>query len=235
MKTIYILHGWTYTTEKWKPFIKLLEEKGMKVVLLKIPGLTAPLDTPWTLNDYVNWLKEILDGEKERIVLLGHSNGGRIASAYAARYSAKIARLILIDSAGIANNSLFMRLKRLFFKSLALIGRQFTSSEIARKLLYRLAGEYDYHKANTITKAAMLNFIASDMTTTAMTHYFSKIGVATLIIWGEKDHITPLSDGKKIHCLIRHSQLVIVAAAGHSPQYTHEHETTRIICQFLTR
>jgi len=36
-----------------------------------------------------------------------------------------------------------------------------------------------------------------------------------LIVWGEVDQITPLSEGKNIHKLIPQSQMDVVAGCGH--------------------
>jgi pimeloyl-ACP methyl ester carboxylesterase len=43
-------------------------------------------------------------------VLLGHSNGGRIALAFAEKYPDKVKQLVLIDSAGIYHNEFSIRL-----------------------------------------------------------------------------------------------------------------------------
>ena len=64
-RKIYILHGWAYSTEKWDPFVALLKDKNFDPVLLQIPGLTAELTKAWTLDDYVEWLKDTVDSEKE--------------------------------------------------------------------------------------------------------------------------------------------------------------------------
>src|SRR5205823_6556026 len=104
-KKMYIIHGWAYSTEKWQPLVRDLEKKGFEIVLLKIPGLTSPINKVWNLNSYINWLEKILEKEKDPI-LLGHSNGGRISLAYTAKHPEKVAKLILIDSAGIYHNDL---------------------------------------------------------------------------------------------------------------------------------
>src|SRR3989338_4234164 len=101
MKKIIILHGWAYSTDKWRPFIEELKKSGVKSKMIKIPGLTSPLDQVWNLDDYVEWLKKNLSKEKGKVILLGHSNGGRIALAFSAKYPEKVGKLILIDSAGI--------------------------------------------------------------------------------------------------------------------------------------
>lgn len=41
------------------------------------------------------------------------------------------------------------------------------------------------------------------------------IRVPTLLLWGDKDEETPLSDGKTMERLIPESRLIVVAGAGH--------------------
>ena len=140
---ILILHGWSYSAkgtdqlEKWKPFVDELKLKGYKPTLLKIPGLTKNLTEVRDLEKYVEWLKELVKNEK--VILVGHSNGGRISLAFSHKYPEKVEHLILIDSAGIYHNELPIRIKRFVFRSLAKIGKRITTSEKLRVFLYKLA------------------------------------------------------------------------------------------------
>src|SRR3990167_3795977 len=162
MKEVIILHGWTYSLEKWQTFLKLLKEKGIEPIMLNVPGLTSKNDNVWNIGDYVNWLKEIVDKEKNKVILIGHSNGGRIALNFAIKYPEKISNLILIDSAGIYHNELPLALKRVIFKILAKVGKKLTSFNILKSILYKLAGENDYKNASANMKQTMLNLLNSD-------------------------------------------------------------------------
>ena len=95
---IIILHGWTYSFDKWNPFMSLLKSKGLNPYLLPIPGLTDKINKPWNIDDYVKWFWGKIEKE-EKIILIGHSNGGRIALNFSIKYLEKVAKLILIDSA----------------------------------------------------------------------------------------------------------------------------------------
>ena len=72
----------------------------------------------------------------------------------------------------------------------------------------------------------MVNLISSNLTS-----QLSKITVSTLIIWGQYDQSTPLSDGTLIHQLIQNSKLSVVDGAKHSPQFTHTQEVCKKILQ----
>jgi pimeloyl-ACP methyl ester carboxylesterase len=228
MNKVIILHGWTKNLDKWKTFLDILKEKRIKTDLLKIPGLTEKLDKIWNLHDYVKWLKNIIDKEKNKIILIGHSNGGRMALSFASFYPEKIEKLILIDSAGIYHNALPHRIKIFVFKTIAKIGKKITSSRILEDILYKLAREGDYRKSDSIMKQTMINLLNSDRDLN-----ISQISTPTLIIWGRDDKITPLSDGILMNKLIKNSKLETIDEAKHSPMYTNAKEVVDKICEYL--
>jgi pimeloyl-ACP methyl ester carboxylesterase len=228
MKRIIILHGWTKTLDKWQPFLDILKKNEISADLLTIPGLTEKLDKTWNLSDYTNWLKNIADKEENKIILMGHSNGGKIALAFTNLYPKKIEKLILIDSAGIYHNEISLQIKRTIFKTIAKVGKKLTSSNIMKNLLYKLARESDYKDLDEKTKQTMINLISVDLKP-----ILPQIKTPTLIIWGKDDKITPLSDGITINSLIRNSNLEIIENARHSPQFTHISEVANIIINNL--
>ena len=235
---VIILHGWTYSTEKWEPFLDLLKQRGIDATILKIPGLTEKLDRPWTINDYIEWLRQKIDSQKDsnltikqssnKAILIGHSNGGRIALNFAIKYPQKLDRLILIDSAGVFHNDPVIRTKRLVFKSISKMGKKLISSEKLRDLLYKVVRESDYKNADPAMRQTMIKLINSDKSLG-----LDKIAVRTLIIWGEKDKVTPLSDGKIMNRLIKNSKLYVIKEAKHSPQFTHAEEVNAIMLKYL--
>lgn len=223
VKKIIILHGWAYEHTKWVPFVNELIKKNFDIKLFNIPGLTAPLETVWNLDNYVAWLHQNLKNE-DKVILLGHSNGGRIALAFAHKYPQKISHLILIASAGIYHRSL----KRLIFTPIAKLGKAILPFSFLKTLLYKLAREHDYEQADPIVKKTLINLISADLTP-----MLSAIGVPTTLIWGSHDRTTPLSDGRKIHKLVKNSQLYVISGARHSPQFTYIDEVVKIIKQSL--
>jgi pimeloyl-ACP methyl ester carboxylesterase len=224
MKKIYIVHGWAYSTEKWQPFLDKLKAGGIVPVFFKVPGLSAPLKEEWTLDDYVGWLGKELEKERGQVVLVGHSNGGRICLAYASKYPERVDKLVLIDSAGIYANGLTIRLKRFVFGNLARFGRRFTDSQRLRKFLYMLTRESDYERANPVMRKTMHNLITYDVS-----HLLEGIKVPVVLVWGERDRITPLEDGKRMLGLLRNAKLHVIAGARHSPMFTNVEEVGEIV------
>lgn len=224
MKKIYIVHGWAYSIDKWDDFCLELQKRGFETKILKVPGLIYKLDKTWDLNDYLNWLEKELKSEKEKLILLGHSNGGRISIAFAKKHPDRIKQLILIDSACVYHNELPIRLKRSSFKILAKIGKRFTSSDQLKKILYKIARTSDYNEADSVMKKTMLNLLESDKN-----RYYENLDVSTMIVWGEKDKVTPISDGRIIKDNVRRSKLFVIPEAKHSPQFTHPKQVADII------
>lgn len=227
LEKIYILHGWTYSLDKWQPLIDLLKKNGFNTVLLKVPGLTQESDRIWDIEDYVGWLKKETE-TSDHLVLIGHSNGGRIALAFSEKYPQKVDHLILIDSAGVYHDELPIRFKRIIFKGMAKVGKKITKSQILKDLLYKVARESDYKNASPQMKQTLVNLLESDKSLK-----LDKIELSTTIIWGENDKTTPLSDGKMMAQKIRNSKLHIINGARHSPQYTHPQEVAEKILEAL--
>ncbi len=228
MTRVYILHGWTYSTDKWQPLIAWLRQHGIEPVMLNVPGLTSPSTKVWDIKDYVAWLNNSTQHETGPFILIGHSNGGRIALNFAIQYPRRLHRLILIDSAGIYHDEPSVRLKRFVFGLLAKIGKKFTRSRHLRTLLYKVARAEDYRQAPPNMRQTMANLQASDQ------HLrLASIRTPTTIIWGGQDKMTPLSDGQAMARHLKTDQLLIISEARHSPFFTHPAETGRIIRETL--
>jgi len=230
---VYVCHGWSassQTQELWQPLLQDLKSSGFKIHYLKIPGLSAKIKKPWRFETYLQWLTDILSQE-EKVILLGHSFGGRLVAKYAALHPQKVVKLVLIDSAGIVDRRWHKRLKIKFFALLAGIGNQIIPEkhrETARNLLYKLAREQDYHQASPVLKKTLANIVGVEILAD-----LPQIQAPTLIIWGEHDKMTPTRFAYVFAENIAHSQLEIIKGGRHSPHYTHTEEVGKIIKEFL--
>jgi pimeloyl-ACP methyl ester carboxylesterase len=227
---IYILHGWAvdqFNQTKWQPLIDELDQAKIETVFLKIPGLTGPLDQVWGLPDFVNWLADQLPA-KGQVILLGHSFGGQLAIRFAAEYPERVAKLILVDSAGIRDHSLKATLKRNLFWLAAKVGKLLFRFEAARRLLYLLARERDYYNAPPLLKRSMSLILDDEIVAD-----LPRISCPTLLIWGENDTATPLKFGKLKNKAIANSRLVVINGARHSPQFTHVDQVAQEIAEFV--
>ncbi|MFC2702399.1 MAG: alpha/beta fold hydrolase [Candidatus Nanosyncoccus sp.] len=206
MKTLYIIHGWTYTVEPWNRTIKILNDKyQIKVEMLHVPGLTDPSKKVWTIDEYVKWADSLLP---EDAIVLGHSNGGRILLNLLSRQPDRVSHLILLDAAGIYEPSK----KRDILRKLSQILAPLRRVKILRKIIHKMIGAGDYDKAPENMKKTLTNMLDSDRNLD-----ISKVKVKTDILWGEMDKITPPRQAKKMHQLIKKSRLKLFPNWTHAP------------------
>lgn len=206
MKTLYIIHGWTYTVEPWNRTIKILNDKyQIKVEMLHVPGLTDPSKKVWTIDEYVKWADSLLP---EDAIVLGHSNGGRILLNLLSRQPDRVSHLILLDAAGVYEPSK----KRDILRKLSQVLAPLRRVKILRKIIHKMIDAGDYDKAPENMKKTLTNMLDSDRNLD-----ISKVKVKTDILWGEMDKITPPRQAKKMHQLIKKSRLKLFPNWTHAP------------------
>jgi len=213
MKKMYIIHGWAYSVEPWRATIEKLKDAGIEIVMLHVPGLTAESSAEWEIDGYMEWLDGKLKGQSG-VTILGHSNGGRILMNYSIKFPGKLKHMILLNSAGIYDESKDNR--RRILRILAKSFKPLKYIPGVRKIVYRLIGASDFDRAPKNMKVTLGNMIKSD-------HYLrpEQITAKVSLLWGSEDNYTPVSEGKKLHSLIKDSTLKVVDGWGHAPYKTH--------------
>lgn len=173
--------------------------------------------------------------KNREFILYGHSFGGRIAIKLAARQIEGLKGLILCDAAGVTPRPKF---KIAVFKFLSQTGKLFFSLPIlkyfqplVRKIEYFLAGSRDYYYLQSaVMKETFKKVIEEDLAL-----HLGKISVPTLIIWGKKDKMTPVSDAYIMKREIANSQLEVLEGVGHSPHLECPEKLSKIIESFIAK
>lgn len=227
MRIVYIIHGWTYTIEPWTSVVSILRSKGVEVVQLKVPGLTASSDKIWTIEGYVEWLNRELEGKQPPIVL-GHSNGGRISLNYLKKHPDRFEKLILLNSAGINLDNQKISTKRRILKTLSKFLKPLKYVPIIRKIAYRVIGGSDYDKATVNMKKTLDNMLSSDKQLD-----ITGIKTPVKLIWGQTDTTTPVELGRKMAKLLPNSSIKEFDDWGHAPYITHPVELAQAILEEL--
>lgn len=203
---IVILHGWGHSAKMWQIFASKLH--GHKVTILDLPGFGGEklISQNWGIDNYAKWVVKKIKKQKtknKKLVLIGHSFGGKIATEIALRNPKMISKLILVASPVIRRPLFYIKLKIALYK---LLKGVFPLN--IKKLFY--ADEYkDAAKSNMAT-------IFKKSVEYDRTKELKKLNTQTLIIWGEKDKTAPVRLAKEMHSLIPHSQLKIIKEADHN-------------------
>ncbi len=227
-KTVLILHGWGVGGQTYHTLKALLEKENFLVFAPDLPGFgeEALPKEALTMDDYVAFVKDFIKKHiKGEYVIIGHSFGGRLAIILGTDSDKKLSKIILTGAAGI-RHPLSLRSKAVFFMAKY---AGWVKSNFLRKLLYHVAGEFDYYKAGKLKKTFQ-NVIARDLT-----DYLPKIAVPALIVWGENDFVIPPSDGEYMRQKIKNSELILVSGARHNFPYTMPHVFIEKILPFLKK
>ena len=103
-KTVLLLHGWGGSLNSFRTLEKQLIDSGFSVITIDFPGFGGSSLPPETFEmiDYFKIVAELLEQENiEKVSIVSHSFGGRVALLLASYLPNKIERLVLCDSAGI--------------------------------------------------------------------------------------------------------------------------------------
>ncbi|HEY9093666.1 MAG TPA: alpha/beta hydrolase [Candidatus Cryosericum sp.] len=213
---VILLHGWGGQAASMMPLIVALETR-YRVLAFDLPGFgeSNPPPEPWGTPEYAEFVWKA--AKSLGIVCatyVGHSFGGRVAIWLAAHHPEAVQALVLIDAAGIRQPATPGRRVRSFFYKAgkAVLRLPFWRSR-TMALQERLAtrfGSPDYRATSGVMRGTFVKTVTLDLLPC-----LPDIRVPTLLLWGDKDEETPLSDGKTMECLIPESRLIVVAGAGH--------------------
>ncbi len=215
-KVLLFLHGWGANLNTFDNLAKHFS-KNFRVIRFDFPGFGGspkPSDN-WHVDDYAKLTRDLLLKLNINKVeaIISHSFGGRVTIKGIANKYFSPNKVILMGAAGIKPRKTF---KMKIYKLIAKSGKIITSLPLInmlqpklRKRLYGSIGNLDYLQSQQM-KQIFLNTINEDLSTE-----ISLITAPTLLIWGDNDNETPISDGRLMNSLIKNSKLIIAPGVGH--------------------
>ena len=187
------------------------KQKVMKLLVLDLPGFGGePLvANDWDIPDYTNWLRSKIEtqilakDEDSKVILAGHSFGGKISNLLAAQGPAWLEKLILIGTPALRRPSLKLKTRIFYYKTFKhLIPKSLRSKFYAEELKDALRDEMEKIFKNSVEFDA--------------TQQLPQIAVPTLIIWGDDDQAVSGRVTHEMHQLIPNSELKVIKGAGHN-------------------
>ncbi len=231
---IILMHGWGCSYQTLASIENLLNP-GMHVFNIDFPGhgKSSEPETVWGVEDFALLLDKFIERLNlcKAPMLLGHSFGGRVAIVYSASHP-EVGKILLVDAAGIKpHRSMKYYLKVYSFKAMKKILPLIMGRERARKCIERYrnrAGSADYNAASPKMKAVMSKVVNQDLK-----KYLPSISASTLLIWGEKDTATPVSDAKIMEKTIPDAGLVVFPGCGHYSFLDNRRGFAAVVKEFL--
>ena len=203
--TLVLLHGWGQNIEMMNP-IGDNYTKYFNVLTIDLPGFGKSEEPPhaWTIYEYADFINELIKSlNLNKIILIGHSFGGRVGLIYASKY--KVEKLICLAS------PYCKELKKLPLKTkiYKILKKVFFLKWIAN-IMKKYIGSTDYKNASEVMRGVLVKSINVEMTEDV-----KKIKCPTLLIWGTMDTAVPISRAYELENLIKDSGVVAYEGATH--------------------
>ena len=208
---IVFLHGWGGSIDSWISIAKRFAGFGFYSVVLDFWGFGSSPEPkePIGLEEYAVGVEAIInDLGLEKVSIVGHSFGGRVAIMLASRNKIDVWRLVLVDSAGVKpRRGIVYQYKVWRYKRLKIkVKKGLVDSSILDSY-----GSSDYKLLSPVMKQIFIRVVNLDLIC-----YAKGIKAETLLIWGRKDKDTPLYMARKFKRAIKNSRLVVYPAGHYS-------------------
>ena len=229
---VILMHGWG-CDHSTVAFIEGCLSPGMHIYNLDLPGHGMSTEPPeaWGIERFTGLVEKFirLNGI-DRPVLIGHSFGGRISILLSSRNDVR--KVVLVDAPGIKpRRPLKYYLKVYSFKAMKRLAPVFLGKKRGNALIDRRrakAGSADYRNSSPMMRAVMSRCVNEDLK-----HVMPSIKAPVLLIWGENDTATPLSDAKTMERLIPDAGLVSFPGCGHYSFLDNPAGFKAVILEFL--
>ncbi len=231
---VLLLHGWGSSNIVYNGFINTLKTR-CRLVAPDFPGCgeSDTMSKPWTLQDYCDFVLKFMKAVGlENPIMMGHSHGGRVTMYMTATGMVNPPKIVLLDAAGlIPKKSLKQKFRVKSFKAIKTVLtlpviRNFSASLLDKAR--RHYGSADYNAAPEVLRKTLVSLVNTDIR-----DILTNIKCPTLLIWGENDTATPLSDAKIIESLIDDAGLCVIKGTGHFSFVERPFEANAIINSFI--
>ncbi len=224
---VLLLHGWAAPAETYRLIIDHLKPR-CRVVAPDLPGFggSQEPERPWAVDDYVDFVLQFAAAVKlSSPVLIGHSYGGRIIIKLMNRPALpfRVPKIVLLDAAGIKPR----HGPGYYIKVYSYKAAKHLLPGLAEKMRGKV-GSSDYKNASPLMRQTMVLSLKEDLAP-----LLPGIHAPTLLIWGENDTATPLSDGQRMEKEIPDAGLVVLKGAGHFAFAERWGQCSRVLDSFI--
>jgi pimeloyl-ACP methyl ester carboxylesterase len=251
---LLLLHGIAGSSRTWRDVIPRLTDRFTVLA----PDLAGHGESGKPVGDYslgafASGLRDLLELlGVDRATVVGQSFGGGVAMQLVYQYPELCERLVLVDSGGLGREvNWILRLVALpaseyvmpvLFPSFVrdwgdslfrtINDRGIRLGPITEMWsAYASLAESDNRRAFARTVKSVID--PGGQTVSAMDRLYLASALPTLIIWGERDDIIPVSHAHAAHRAIPGSRLVVIDGVGHFPQIEEPEQFVEALVGFI--
>lgn len=252
---LVMIHGIAGSSGTWVPVMPLLAERYTVIAPdLLGHGESAKPRGDYSLGAYASGIRDLLGVlGHERATVVGHSLGGGVAMQFAYQFPQMAERLVLICSGGLGKEVSPL------LRALSMPGTEYVLPVVLAPQIHSGAGSLGrvlgrvglradpfldevWNAWSRLTdRRAQRAFIhtiravidVSGQRVSARDRLYLAHEVPTLIVWGDRDQVIPVSHAHIAHELIPGSRLEVVENAGHFLPFERPEVLDRLLHDFL--
>ncbi len=199
MKTIVFIRGWASTEYSFRKFVQS-KPPDWDLILIGADEIIQDNNIEKSVKMLDSLIKQ--NDLNSSFILAGHSLGGALAIAYAAKYSQKINKLYLINTVGAPLTGTFEK------ESIKMIWRN------SKKLLKQIKTKI-YEGINLLLKPVFHIKLGKFARGLDLLNEAAKIRVPTYILYGDEDQLVSRSITEQIFQKIPKAKLILLKAHDH--------------------
>jgi 3-oxoadipate enol-lactonase len=241
---VLFLHGFPHNRALWSPQLGALAAPARTICMdLRGFGESAAggLGEITGVDDYADDAAALLGVlGLERVVLAGLSMGGYAALAFWRRHRERVRALVLCDTRATADTDA----ARLARREMQALVRTQGSTAVANQMIPGMVGRTtrlknpelvdELHRMMSLAPVAgIVGALDALMNRPDSTTTLPTIDVPTLIVVGDEDVLTPVSDARAMHLAIAGSRLEVIAGAGHVSNMERPATFNHVLSEFL--
>ena len=216
---LVLVHGLAASWRWWRPVLAPLTRRH-RVFAFDLPGFgQSRASRRLSLNSAGETLCRLMEAVGlERASLVGHSMGGRVCMDVAANCPERVDRLVLVATVGLP-----------FGRSYARVGLDLLREGRATDPAYQQIVREDARQVGWLELALTTFEVLSD----DFRRHLASIAAPTLVVWGERDVLTPPESGRLLADEIPQARLALLPDAGHNPMWDQPDRFSRLLLDFL--
>jgi pimeloyl-ACP methyl ester carboxylesterase len=230
---LLLIHGTSSSLRTWDGVTAQLKNQ-YRIIRFDLPGfgLTGPNPNRDYSTSYYNQVIDSLLSalHVSRVIIVGNSLGGSIATQYAIYQPAKVRGLVLVDAAGLPPAKKTTGAIGFKLAQMPVINRLLTiitPRELVKKSLQDAYG--DIGKVTDSLTTQYFDMLTREGNRQALidrmrqgwqvtdSNFLTKVEAPTLIVWGSKDRLIPVENAELFQQKIKNSQVHIWENLGHVP------------------